>query len=90
MPPFTDFEIALLNHIRCAPSMMMPNCWILVGSFEALCNFYKVKATVEAFFYYFQVNSPNKGSWFYLQARGHGSGVKKLFRDLKDPPRLEK
>ncbi|KAF7815305.1 uncharacterized protein G2W53_029274 [Senna tora] len=85
MASFTDFEIDLLNHIGCVPSMMMPNSWILVGGLEDLCNFHKVKATVEAFFYFFQINSPNKGSWFYLQASGHGSNAKKLFRDLKDP-----
>ncbi|KAF7833578.1 uncharacterized protein G2W53_015911 [Senna tora] len=87
MPPFTDFEIALLNHVGCAPSMMMPNSWILVGGFEALCNFHKVKATVEAFFYFFQMNFPHKGSWFYFQARGRGPHAKKLFQDLKDPPK---
>ncbi|KAF7841273.1 uncharacterized protein G2W53_003571 [Senna tora] len=87
MPPFTDFEIALLNHVGCAPSMMMPNSWILVGGFEALCNFHKVKATVEAFFYFFQMNFPQKGSWFYFQARGRGPHAKRFFQDLKDPPK---
>ncbi|KAF7810684.1 uncharacterized protein G2W53_037427 [Senna tora] len=85
MPPFTNFEIALLNHVGCAPSMMMPNSWILVGGFEALCNFHKVKDTVEAFFYFFQMNFPHKGSWFYFQARGRGPHAKRLFQDLKDP-----
>ncbi|KAF7838813.1 putative aminotransferase TAT2 [Senna tora] len=56
MPPFTDFEIALLNHVGCAPSMMMPNSWIL-------------------------------GSWFYFQAHGRGPQAKKLFQDLRDPPK---
>ncbi|KAF7828791.1 uncharacterized protein G2W53_019955 [Senna tora] len=83
MPPFTDFEIALLNRVGCAPSMMMPNSWTLVGGFEALCNFHRV----EAFFYFFQMNFPQKGSWFYFQARGRGPHAKKLFRDLRDPPK---
>ncbi|KAF7829029.1 hypothetical protein G2W53_020193 [Senna tora] len=87
MPPFTDFEIALLNRAGCAPSMMMPNSWRLVGGFEALCNFYRVEATVEAFFYFFQMNFPQKGSWFYFQARGRGPHARKLFRDLRDPPK---
>ncbi|KAF7810689.1 uncharacterized protein G2W53_037432 [Senna tora] len=87
MPPFTDFEITLLNHVVCAPSMMMPNSWILVGGFEALCNFHKVEATGEAFFYFFQMNFPQKGSWFYFQARGRGPHAKKLFQDLRDPPK---
>ncbi|KAF7842324.1 uncharacterized protein G2W53_004622 [Senna tora] len=87
MPPFTDFEIALLNYVGCAPSMMMPNSWTLVGGFEALCNFHKVEATVEAFFYFFQMKFPQKGSWFYFQARGRGSHAKKLFQDLRDPPK---
>ncbi|KAF7838816.1 uncharacterized protein G2W53_007298 [Senna tora] len=63
MPPFTDIEIALLNYVGCAPSMMMPNSWTLVGGFEALRNFHRVEATVEAFFYFFQMNFPQKGSW---------------------------
>ncbi|KAF7842320.1 uncharacterized protein G2W53_004618 [Senna tora] len=87
MPPFTDFEIALLNYVGCTPSMMMPNSWTLVGGFEALCNFHKVEATVEAFFYFFQMNFPQKGSWFYFQARGRGPHAKKLFQDLRDPPK---
>ncbi|KAF7808373.1 uncharacterized protein G2W53_035116 [Senna tora] len=87
MPPFTDFEIALLNRAGCAPSMMMPNSWTLVGAFEALCNFHRVEATVEAFFYFFQMNFPQKGSWFHFQARGRGPHAKKLFRDLRDPPK---
>ncbi|KAF7842322.1 uncharacterized protein G2W53_004620 [Senna tora] len=56
MPPFTDFENALLNYIGCAPSMMMPNYWTL-------------------------------GSWFYFQARSQGPHAKKLFQDLRDPPK---
>ncbi|KAF7800941.1 DNA ligase 1-like [Senna tora] len=87
MPPFTDFEIALLNRAGCAPSMMMPYSWTLVGGFEALCNFHRVEATVEAFFYFFQMNFPQKGSWFYFQARGRGPHAKKLFWDLRDPPK---
>ncbi|KAF7810698.1 uncharacterized protein G2W53_037441 [Senna tora] len=60
------------------PSMMMPNSWILVGGFEALCNFHKVKDTVEAFFYFFQMNFPHKvpGSTFKARGRGpHAKGV---------------
>ncbi|KAF7820949.1 hypothetical protein G2W53_026404 [Senna tora] len=87
MPPSTDFEIALLNYVGCAPSMMMPNSWMLVGGFEALCNFHKEEATVEAFFYFFQMNFPQKGSWFYFQARDRGPHAKKLFQDLRDPPK---
>ncbi|KAF7842502.1 hypothetical protein G2W53_004800 [Senna tora] len=87
MPPFTDFEIVLLNYVGCAPSMMMPNSWTLVRGFEALFNFHKVEATVEAFFYFFQMNFPQKGSWFYFQARGRGPHAKKLFQDLRDPPK---
>ncbi|KAF7814591.1 uncharacterized protein G2W53_028560 [Senna tora] len=33
------------------------------------------------------MNFPQKGSWFYFQARGRGPHAKKLFQDLRDPPK---
>ncbi|KAF7807815.1 putative Transposase [Senna tora] len=76
-PPFTDFEVDVLNYVSCAPSMLSPNGWLTLGGFQAVCEKLHVSPTVEAFFYNYHAVGHRSGKHLYFQVRPN---VKDVYR----------
>ncbi|KAF7831752.1 uncharacterized protein G2W53_014085 [Senna tora] len=67
MPPFSDFEVGVLDYLRCPPSMLYPNCWLHMGGFQAICARLEVTSTVESFFYLYVAVGVRGGKHFHFQ-----------------------
>ncbi|KAF7808302.1 putative transmembrane protein [Senna tora] len=68
MPPFSDFEVGVLNYLGCPPSMLSPNCWLHMGGFQAICARLEITTTVESFFNLYVAVGVREGKYFHFQA----------------------
>jgi hypothetical protein len=51
--PFTDFEVAVLDHLHVAPSQLHPNSLAFFRAFEIVTTYFSIVPTLELFFYAF-------------------------------------
>ncbi|KAF7802685.1 putative Transposase [Senna tora] len=81
MPPFSDFEIGVLNFLGCAPPMLSPNYWLYLSGFQAICMKLKFTPIAESFFYLYAAVGVKSRKHLHFQAR---PGVGKLIIGLLD------
>ena len=53
--PFSDFQIAVFNHLELSPSQLHPNSFGLIKAFELTCEYLKIGATIHLFLYIFHL-----------------------------------
>jgi hypothetical protein len=68
--PFTDFEVAVLDHLHVAPSQLHPNSLAFFRAFEIVTTYFSIVPTLELFFYAFCLqrskqkgDAENKHGW---------------------------
>ncbi|KAF7843834.1 putative Transposase [Senna tora] len=62
----TRSTLTSASNLRCAPSMLTPNSWLLLSGFQSLCYNLEVEPTIEAFFYYFQAPKQGLTNWEFF------------------------
>jgi hypothetical protein len=53
--PFNDFEVAVFNRLRLAPSQLHPNSLAFVRAFEIVAAYLRIVPTLDLFFHIFRI-----------------------------------
>jgi hypothetical protein len=68
--PFIDFEVAVFNHLRLAPSQLHPNSLAFLRAFEVVATYFNIVPTLKLFFFAFRLqrskpkgDAENKYGW---------------------------
>lgn len=60
--PFSSFQMAILNFLRVAPSLLHPNSWGFIRAFELFYQTYNLLCTVRTFLHFFSVGTTTNRS----------------------------
>jgi hypothetical protein len=58
--PFSDFEVAVFDHLHLAPSQLHPNSLAFMRAFEIVTTYLRIVPTLELFFRVFRLHARNQ------------------------------
>jgi len=61
--PFTDWQMAVLREIRCAPTQIPPNAWESMQAFDVLCLVVGLTATMPLFPHFYKTRLSTSKGW---------------------------